>query len=267
MPAPSPAPAAPQQPERPTRPVLEADPAEVQRLTQYLAGQPHLKFTEALMDCLMDPVPAEVLAFRSDALAEKTLAACVQLLDQLNQQIASNGKGMRRFEGLRGAALAAEQRAWRQDVFRIREAVGIERRLVQDIVRGMRARNGQLGFAPNPRGRAMRELVRLNVSGGDNRVPVRVLTACTIDGEQRKQGDRIRVTADAAGEAIRAGLAWPVAGDTPKGIFNDLLGVEQEKDAEAKRKAKAEAKAAAKEREAQERAARRAERDIPGNAG
>ena len=135
---------------RPEPPVV--DPAEVQRLVVQLTAleaQNPRAFAESLADNIMEPDPAETLAFRSEELVAKSLVAARYLIDNTNSVMASRRRGTDLHK--------------RTELFR--NAVGRERRLLQSILDGMRARDGVLPTAPNPRGRAMRRLVNENLVG------------------------------------------------------------------------------------------------------
>lgn len=124
----------------------EPDPQEVTELIEQFQGYPDQQYAEALADNVMDPDPVETAAFRSEQLAQRSLVAARYLIDNVNNQL-------RRKEGESGKAWAA-----RAEHYRTR--IGMERRLLETIVAGLRARAGIVPNAPNPRGRAMRELAR-----------------------------------------------------------------------------------------------------------
>lgn len=120
------------------------DPAEVQATVANLTELPDQQFAEALADCVMDPDPVEQAAFRSDDLALRALVAARYLIDNVNATIRQRAD-----ESGKAWALRAEH---------YRNRIGMERRLLESIVAGIRARDGQIMAAPNPRGRAMRRL-------------------------------------------------------------------------------------------------------------
>lgn len=103
-------------------------------------------FREALADNITDPVAEETEAFRSPALAFRSYAATRALIESTNSVIRAR-------EG-------ESDRQWRRRAEEFRTAVGMERRLLELIVAGERARRGVTAAAPNPTSRALRELAR-----------------------------------------------------------------------------------------------------------
>ena len=105
-----------------------------------------VQYAEALADCVMDPEPTEQAAFRSDALANRSLIAARYLIDHVNSTIRRNE--------------AESNGSWAKRAEHYRNRVGMERRLLETIVAGIRAQRGMLAAPPNPRGRALKELAR-----------------------------------------------------------------------------------------------------------
>lgn len=106
-------------------------------------------FAEALADNIMDPDPTETAAFRSDELAFKSLAAARYLIDNANTVMRRRRRG------------SQEQRGTE----RFMQTVGRERRILENITNGIRAKNGMLPNTPNPRQRALRRLASENLAG------------------------------------------------------------------------------------------------------
>jgi hypothetical protein len=106
-------------------------------------------FAEALADNIMEPDPIETDAFRSDELAFQSLAAARYLIDNANSVMNRRRRGSR------------EQRGTE----RFLQMVGRERRILENVVNGIRARKGMLPNAPNPRQRALRRLATENLAG------------------------------------------------------------------------------------------------------
>jgi len=149
------------------------DDAAVTDLIGQLSALDDRAYAEALADCVMDPEPHEQAAFRSEALAVRSLAGARYLIDNVNSAI-------RRRDG-------ESNRAWQARAEHFRNRVGMERRLLDAIVVGIRARAGLLPNQPNPRGRAMRELARLH--------PVEFLALVRAEQERdhrRRQEERAR---------------------------------------------------------------------------
>lgn len=129
----------------PTRRRPAPDPAAVQETIDYLNTRTDKDFAEALADCIMDPVPDEVAAFRSPELAPRSLIAAQYLIDHAKTTIKYKEHEQTKKGAARGTA-------------RFRDEVKYELRLLEDIVRGERARLGIVDNAPNPRARALRRL-------------------------------------------------------------------------------------------------------------
>lgn len=115
-------------------------------MVRQLAGLSEQTFTDSLADCIADPDPVEQAAFRGEQLAFRSLNACRYLIDHVNTTI-------RKKESESGSE-------WRARAEHFRSIVGRERRLLEYIVAGIRARQGILPAAPNPRARAKDELAR-----------------------------------------------------------------------------------------------------------
>ncbi|WP_199424596.1 hypothetical protein [Actinotalea solisilvae] len=118
----------------------------VAEMVRELAELRERQFVEAFSENVGDERRIETQAFRSPELAVRSLTAARQLVDNVNSAIRaregeSNKQWQRRAEGFRAA-------------------VGRERRLLEAIVAGLRAQEGVLPAAPNPRARAFRELAR-----------------------------------------------------------------------------------------------------------
>lgn len=126
----------------------ELDLVEVERVKQQLSALTDQAYAEALADCVMDPDPFEQAAFRSPELAQRSLIAARYLIDNVNSQI------RQRQDESKGA--------WGARAAHFRTRVGMERRILDAIVTGLRAQAGVLSNAPNPRARAMRRLAQLH---------------------------------------------------------------------------------------------------------
>lgn len=106
-------------------------------------------FTQALADAIMDPIPVETAAFRSEELAFKALASAKQLIEQANY-----------FQtNVRSNAAKKRGRAF------FIQAVGRERQVLQNRVNGILAERGQLPNQPNPRRRAEKRMWNLALRG------------------------------------------------------------------------------------------------------
>lgn len=122
--------------------------AKVAELAALEARDP-TTFAEALADNIMEPDPVETAAFRSDDLAFKSLVATRYLIENTQSILRRRRRGsvaQRRTEGFI-------------------QKVGRERRVLENIVNGIRARTGVLPNTPNPRQRAMRRLWNENMKG------------------------------------------------------------------------------------------------------
>lgn len=129
----------------------ELDPRQVQATIDQLSALSDQAYAEALADCVMLPDEFEQAAFRSEQLAQRSLIAARYLLDNVNTQI------RQRPDESKGA--------WGQRASHFRNRVGMERRILDAIVTGLRAQLGILPAAPNPRARAMRRLWSENMRG------------------------------------------------------------------------------------------------------
>lgn len=107
------------------------------------------EFAETLVTNILDPDPVETAAFRSDELAYLSFVATRWLIDNAKDVRARKRRG------------SQKERA--TDAY-IR-LVGRERRVLEQIVSGLRAKNGVLPAAPNPRRRAERRLWSLAMKG------------------------------------------------------------------------------------------------------
>lgn len=128
------------------------DPTEIERLIRSFADQEARDpraFAEAVADNIMDPVTEETAALRSDELAPKTLIAVRFLIDHTLNATKRPPKGS-----------DAERRR-----NHFLTSVNRERRVLEMIVAGIRAKNGVLPNAPNPRARALQRLANENLAG------------------------------------------------------------------------------------------------------
>lgn len=133
--------------ERPER--LGPESIEVQATIPVLQRLTEREFASELADWVMDPEPSEVLkaAFRSPALVTRSAAATKYLIANANTTI-------RYAEGESNKSKARR-------AARFRDAIGLERRLLETILAGWRAQQkGVLPNAPNPRQRAFEDLAR-----------------------------------------------------------------------------------------------------------
>jgi hypothetical protein len=126
-------------------PDAPVDPEEVASTIAYLSTRTDEDFAEALADCIVDPLPAEVAAFRSSELAYRSLVAARYLIKHANTT-------MEHREG--DASVKWKQRR----TARFRDRVGMERRLLEQIVAGDNARSGRVSNAPSAQSRALRRL-------------------------------------------------------------------------------------------------------------
>lgn len=131
----------------------QPDPTLVESTIRMLAGQSDDRFGEALADCIMDPVPEEVEAFRSPELVARSAAAARYLIDHVNTV-------MRTREGPE-----ASNKDLRRRTEAFRNKVGRERRILESILAEAELRKGIIRNAPNPRARAMKRLWQLNLQG------------------------------------------------------------------------------------------------------
>ena len=129
----------------PDRKRPEIDPVELRSTIEYLSSRTDEDFRDALADNLFEPDEVETAAFRHTELAWRSLAAARYLIDHANTTI----KAREGDQSKKGAQLATA---------RFRDRVGMERRLLESIVAGDRARNGILSNAPSAQSRALRRL-------------------------------------------------------------------------------------------------------------
>lgn len=163
--------------ERPPLPDPALVAAKVDELVA-LENSDSTSFAEALADNIMEPDPVETAAFRSEELAFKSLAATRYLIENTRSVLARRRRGseqQRRTEGFL-------------------QKVGYERRLLENIVNGLRAQRGMLPNQPNPRRRAERRLVSENLAGDVKRGRFRELVEeeRAIDAEKKKQAKKAR---------------------------------------------------------------------------
>jgi len=157
------------------------DPAAIELVVRYLDQLDEDAYSEALADNIMDPPEGapydeETQAFRTAALIDRTYAAAVYLLDHVNV-ILGHAERDERYKAVRRKAFRAK--------------VERELRILRPIKDAEDARRHVEARRPNPRRRAERRLVQLNLKG-----------------------------------------------DVPKGMFNQLLAEEEEKEREARREQK-----------------------------
>ncbi len=111
-----------------------------------------VQYAESLADTIMDPDhpdhAVEVAAFRSPELAKRSLVATRYLIDHVNSTL-KHPAGQSNAQRDRAAA-------------HFRDRVGMERRLLEQIVTGLAAQTGRLDTSPNPRRRAMERLANLH---------------------------------------------------------------------------------------------------------
>lgn len=132
------------------RPQVDATVAEkVAELAAIEAADP-TTFAEALADNIAEPLDTETAAFRSDELAFKSLAAAEYLIARTNEVVRRH----RRDSDKQRASIAFGHKVAR------------ERRILENVVNGIKARNGILPAAPNPRKRAKDRLWNEAMKGG-----------------------------------------------------------------------------------------------------
>lgn len=134
---------------RPDAPSPSDVSAKITELTALEAADP-TTFAEAFADNVAEPDPVETAAFRSDELAFKSFAAAQYLIDRTNETV-------RRYRNQ-----SDKQRA----SIAFGHKVARERRILENIVNGIKARNGILPAAPNPRRRAKDRLWNEAMKGG-----------------------------------------------------------------------------------------------------
>lgn len=111
--------------------------ARIAELTAMEAADP-TSFAEALADNIMEPLAEDTHAFRSDDLAFKSYAAATYLIERTNEQVRRHARNPQKQRGAKAFGIK----------------VARERRILENIVNGIKARNGVLPAAPNPRRRA-----------------------------------------------------------------------------------------------------------------
>lgn len=126
---------------------------EVARTIQMLAAESDDRFSEALADNIMDPVPEETAAFRSPELVARSAAAARYLIDHVNTVIRTRS----------GPEASNKDLRRRTEAFR--NKVGRERRILESILAEAELRKGIIRNAPNPRARAMKRLWQLALQG------------------------------------------------------------------------------------------------------
>lgn len=128
-------------------------------------------FADALADNILDPIPTETAAFRSEELVFKSLTAALFLIENTDSVLKRRRRG------------SQEQR--RTEYFRT--AVNRERRIFENIVNGLRAQKGLLPNKPNPRRRAERRLVQENLAGDVPRGRFRQLLIEEVEADQERK--------------------------------------------------------------------------------
>jgi hypothetical protein len=162
------------------------DPADLPGAIEYLEGQTDARFQQSLADCIMDPDDLEQAAFRSEQLAFRSLAAAKTLIEQTNRLLVR-----KQGESTKG---------WQVRTEHFRTRVGMERRILQTITDGIRARDGFVASAPNPVQRAMRRLAQLNRAGD---VPKGTIYRL-VEEERQKDADQLAKRKAERAEARRA---------------------------------------------------------------
>lgn len=107
-------------------------------------------FAEALADNIVEPEAVDTQAFRSNDLAFQALAAADYLVQRSTEQVARFRRDSVRQRG----------------VMQFRAKVARERRLLENITTGIKATQGILPAAPNPRRRAKERLWSEAMKGG-----------------------------------------------------------------------------------------------------
>jgi len=115
----------------------------------YLNTRTDEDFAEALADCIIDPIPVEVAAFRSSELAYRSLVAARFLIKHANTTIELKKMGEDPNQS---------KKARIKGTARFRDRVGMERQLLEQIVAGDNARNGRVSSAPSAQSRALARL-------------------------------------------------------------------------------------------------------------
>lgn len=180
-----------------TRPTV--DPTDlVQHVRRLLLLTDDRAYAQALADSIMDPIAEEQAAFRSPELAQRSLVATRFLIDDVNAAIQRKAD--------------ESTKSWRSRADHFRNRVGMERRLLEAIVDGLRAQRGILPAQPNPKARAMRRLWSENMAGdvpkGRYRELLELEQQADADRAARQKEERkqARRTAKAAAAAAAARL-------------------------------------------------------------
>lgn len=166
--------------EQPSPPSASGVAAKIQEL-QLLEQSNPAQFAEALADNIMDPDPVETAAFRSDELAYFSLSGARYLIEHSNEVLKRRRRGSRA----------------QFDTRRFQMSVGRERRILGSIVDGIRAKNGMLPNAPNPRRRAMMRLWNENMAGPVPAGRFRVLLDEETERDAQSKRDQKRLRKEA----------------------------------------------------------------------
>ncbi|HET7386189.1 MAG TPA: hypothetical protein VFJ19_05930 [Nocardioidaceae bacterium] len=163
-----------------TEPSNELVAAAVRDLEALEASDP-TGFSEALADNIMEPDPVETEAFRSDQLVFKSLAAVRYLQENAQSVLKRRRRGSQQKRRTEGFI----------------QKVGYERRILENVRNGVRARKGLLPNAPNPRQRALRRLASENLAGAtpQGRFRVLVIEEQDKDKERKRQAKKQRQAA------------------------------------------------------------------------
>jgi hypothetical protein len=117
-------------------------------------------FANRMVQNIAEPTAPMQRAFRSPELARRSYTAARFMIKKFNKQIAQReltlSSSREPFE---------EYKRWRRNVERLRDAVGLEQRHLEEIIRGMNASEGVLSTSPNPRQRALERLAEENRRG------------------------------------------------------------------------------------------------------
>lgn len=156
------------------------DPVLLDRTITQLQALTDQAYAQSLADCVVDPEPVEHAAYRSDELAERSLAAAVFLVNTTNS-LMKNGP-------------SRDDPAWVHRTQHFLNRIGMERRLLGTIVDGMYARQGRVKNAPNPRRRAQERLWNLVMSGRpvDPQTPALLMADEEAKEKVRKAQDKAR---------------------------------------------------------------------------
>lgn len=133
----------------PAVPLRKPEPANVRAWVVELDALPDSEYAERVAEAVMarpDEVDVDlVAALRTPHLVGKSLAAVRFHLDQANAR-------MRRAEG------DETRREWRRRQEHFKHSMGRERRLLEEVRKGVMAQRGVAPAAPNPRQRAYERL-------------------------------------------------------------------------------------------------------------